>query len=67
MPLKRFMQTPPQEPTRDYDIVNKKYVDSEVASVLDGGITQNIEVLSSDGVSVITLKFTNGILTGVDT
>lgn len=61
------MQTPPQEPKRDYDIVNKKFVEDKVASVLSSGITQNIEVLSSDGVSVITLKFTNGILTGVDT
>jgi hypothetical protein len=37
MPLKRFIQTPPQAPTRNYDVANKKYVDEHVPYVSGGG------------------------------
>jgi hypothetical protein len=30
MPLRRFLQTPPADPTRDYDVVNKQYIQDAV-------------------------------------
>ncbi len=37
MALKRFIQTPPADPTRDYDVANKKYVDDHTAQVEAAG------------------------------
>ena len=66
MPLKRFLQTPPFDPTRDYDIANKKYVDDEVSAVTASGLTQDVTVRNAAGDGTTVLRFVDGLLTAVD-
>ena len=66
MPLKRFLSTPPQAPTKDYQVANKKYVDDTVAAVTADGLTQDVEVRNAADDGTTVLRFVNGILTAVD-
>ena len=62
MPLKRFLQTPPADPTRDYDVANKKYIDDLKAAVQADSTATGITGMVTDFNALIAKLKASGIM-----